>query len=751
MMAAKSLVFLLAACSASALASEGTTKQQSLEKAWSHDLANSSVSPIKRVVGLLQKMRSELDAEAKNEAEMYDKMVCWCETNEKEKTKAIETAEVKSTDLEAEIGSRSGNHGKLSTEIVAMKKQIEADTQALDQATAIREKEAATFRDEEKEMVQSITNLKNAVMVLEKHQGGAASLMQLEPAVRASVRAVLRDVSVKYDLLLGDTPRGRKTRGAALLAVDQQPLGLHKASLLQELGEASDELPLNIAEHMLSTSAGKATTAFVQSGKPASYNSASGEIFGVLRRMKEEFEADLSQKQKDEAKSAEDFAAMSQAKSSQISIAKEKLDAMESEHASNQKALSDAKEDLEATRKQRSVDVEFLRNLRVTCQGIDKEWQQRSETRSQELLAVSEALKMLTDDDTREHLAKTVSFLQTDAATEAQMRQKLAAKALRKAARDPTFEADDLLDAWSNRGGVSSPKAQLGMLAVTAELDSFTEVKEAMDKMTADLKAQQAEEVTQKAYCEKELNGNEQITYEKTEDKKDLEAELETLAATIGRLETEIAAAKDQIAETKVQTKKASESREKENAEFQQVVSDQRATQAILEKVLARLESFYKKKASLLQRSAKAVLAQEPPVKFNKLKSNAGASGVLGMIEQIVEDSKKLEAEAMDGEQQAQKDYESFVKDSNSVVAQGQAAVTSKTDAIADAKLATEEASSNHQSTQAELESLASYKADLHKECDFLLKNFNVRQQARTQEIEAIQSAKAILSGAASA
>ena len=32
-------------------------------------------------------------------------------------------------------------------------------------------------------------------------------------------------------------------------------------------------------------------------------------------------------------------------------------------------ALGDAKEDLELTRKQRAADVEFLRNLRLTCQA----------------------------------------------------------------------------------------------------------------------------------------------------------------------------------------------------------------------------------------------------------------------------------------------------------------------------------------------------------------------------------------------
>merc|ERR1712039_945334 len=74
-------------------------------------------SPVKRVVNLLNKMKDELLAEADKEAEMYDKMVCWCETNEKEKTKAIKDADAKDRELVAEIESRSARFGDLSASI----------------------------------------------------------------------------------------------------------------------------------------------------------------------------------------------------------------------------------------------------------------------------------------------------------------------------------------------------------------------------------------------------------------------------------------------------------------------------------------------------------------------------------------------------------------------------------------------------------------------------------------------------------
>merc|ERR1719428_833239 len=163
------------------------------------------------------------------------------------------------------------------------------------------------------------------------------------------------------------------------------------------------------------------------------------------------------------------------------------------------------------------------------------------------------------------------------------------------------------------------------------------------------------------------MNLNEKQTYEKTEEKEDLEAKIAKLTKLIKKLTEEIAAANIQIAETETAILKASQVREGENAEFQTVVADQRATQDILSKVMGKLTEFYKtaKGGALLQRQS-----QEPPVKFNSYKKNAGASPVIGMIEQIIEDSKALESEAVAGETEAQAAYEKFVKDSNDLIKQ---------------------------------------------------------------------------------
>merc|ERR1719174_3310141 len=707
-------------------------------------------------------MRAELEAEASKESEMYDKMVCWCETNEKEKKKAIADAEALDADFSSEIEARAAKFGEAATEISRLKKQIAEDTAALKEATAIREKQAGEFSATEKELMQSVTNVKNAIEVLSKHHS-SASFAQMDAPVMSSMRSVLRDLAFKHEMLLADAhAKGQRVSLISLSTDGGRGAASSAGNLLSSLdaeGAATSVLPIDIAQKILEESAhqGNAPAAgFLQNGAApsgGSYAPQSGQIFGILTTMKEEFEANLAEEQKDESKAQSDFEGMSAAKTEQIATAKEKLDNFEEANADNQKALSDAKENIELTREQRSKDVEFLQNLKTTCMDLDQQWAKRSKTRSMETQAVSEALKIITADDSMDLLRQTAGFLQVDAESQMRVRRVRAMASLRKAAQAPDF-GDDLLAAWHGKVGLNQqkvsmlgagPRMQLSTLAVAIGLDSFTKIKEAMDKMVADLKAEQEEEVKFKAHCTKELNLNEKQTYEKTEEKEDLEAKIAKLTKLIKKLTEEIAAANTQIAETETAILKASQVREGENAEFQTVVADQRATQDILTKALAKLKAFYKKAkgGALFQKAA-----QEPPVKFNSYSKNAGASPVIGMIEQIIEDSKALESESVAAETEAQSSYETFVKDSNALIKGLSESVAAKTKASATAKEDTEQAKSDRDSAIEELESLALTEEDLHGECDWVMRNFAARQKARMDEMEAIGQAKAILSGA---
>merc|ERR1719453_55627 len=118
------------------------------------------------------------------------------------------------------------------------------------------------------------------------------------------------------------------------------------------------------------------------------------------------------------------------------------------------------------------------------------------------------------------------------------------------------------------------------------------------------------------------------------------------------------------------------------------------------------------------------------------------------MIEQIISDAKAMEAEAIRSEEDAQKAYEDFVKETNASVEEKSKDIVNKSELKAKAESDFVTAKEDKESVMLELEQLSNYNAELHSSCDFVLKNFEVRQTARDEEVEALKQAKAILSGA---
>ncbi|CAK0887809.1 unnamed protein product [Prorocentrum cordatum] len=118
------------------------------------------------------------------------------------------------------------------------------------------------------------------------------------------------------------------------------------------------------------------------------------------------------------------------------------------------------------------------------------------------------------------------------------------------------------------------------------------------------------------------------------------------------------------------------------------------------------------------------------------------------MIEQIIADAKSMESATVRDEEDAQKAYEDFVKETNSSLEAKGAEIINKSEEKAKAEAELVETKEAMESALLELEQLSNYNAQLHQSCDFVLKNFDLRQTGRDEEIEALRQAKAILSGA---
>merc|ERR1719163_2613853 len=73
--------------------------------------------PVSKVITLMKDMQKQLEKEAEDDEEVYDQMACWCETNDKEKTKAISEGESHATALGAAIEEGTATSARLNAEI----------------------------------------------------------------------------------------------------------------------------------------------------------------------------------------------------------------------------------------------------------------------------------------------------------------------------------------------------------------------------------------------------------------------------------------------------------------------------------------------------------------------------------------------------------------------------------------------------------------------------------------------------------
>merc|ERR1719379_2433559 len=210
-------------------------------------------------------------------------------------------------------------------------------------------------------------------------------------------------------------------------------------------------------------------------------------------------------------------------------------------------------------------------------------------------------------------------------------------------------------------------------------------------------------------FCVKETHENEMQTTAKTNLKEDLTQALADLETSKTTLADEIVQLKAEITEAQGETKRASEIRQKENQVFQQTITDAVATQKILAKALAKLESFYKSAAaSFLQRKA-----------TSKHKKSAGASAVIAMIEGIIDESKDEQKAAVTDENDAQTAYAEFIANTKDSLEALERSVVNKEEELAGVDSAKAKAAGDLKHTETDLLKLAQVATTLASECDF--------------------------------
>merc|ERR1719380_401733 len=269
-----------------------------LQPSWA---VNEGTKPVTKVVNLLKDMITQMEKEAEEDEETYEAMGCWCETNDKLKTKSIADSEQAISDLTVAIEGFTATSARLNQEIPAVEGEVAKNEEALDKATAMRKKELAEFNAEEKETIQTVASLKSAVVALSKHH-----------------EALLEELDAPETYVLDRHPGAH-----SLLQKDATTMRMSQAqmwsNLKLHLHKNEDFLKQSFPRHQR-----KAMMAFVQEAQH-SHAPASGEIFGMLKQMKESFETNLANSKKEETQAQSDYESLKATKTEQITAATEMI------------------------------------------------------------------------------------------------------------------------------------------------------------------------------------------------------------------------------------------------------------------------------------------------------------------------------------------------------------------------------------------------------------------------------------------
>jgi len=669
--------------------------------------AKVAINPIRRVVSMLQMMQKKIAAEGDAEKELYEKFMCWCKTGGSALAKSIADAEAKIPEVLKAIEEMEAQMATLKEEVAQHKKDREAAKAAMAEATAVRKKEAAAFAKETAEAKANIAALEKAIAALSK---GAYGFLQ------TSTGAVLKRLVLTVDL------------GSA----DRDTL-----------------------------------TSFLTEGQGAAteYAPQSGEIIGIMKQMLDTMMASLADAIKAEEEAIKLYKELMAAKAKEIEAATAAIETKLARIAELGVEIVNAKEDVEDTVEALAEDKKFLADMEKNCAAKTKDWEYRSKMRAEEILALSETIKILNDDDALELFKKTLpspSLLQTQVSM--------------KQVRAQALQALD-----SNKG--RDPRLNFIALALRGRKVSFEKVIGMIDEMIVLLAKEQTTDDEKKEYCEAELDIAEDNMKELEHTIANLEKDIADGEATVATLEEEIAALIQGIKDLDKAVAEATETRKEENEEFTETMAADTAAEQLLKLAKNRLNKFYNPKLykpppkrelteeeritlnnggtlaptappAGIAGTGVAVLAQReapppPPETYGAYaKKGEESSGVIAMIDLLIKDLSTEMTTITAEEKNAQEDYEKFMADSAEKRAADSKLIEEKEGAKAEMDAALQAMGEEKTAKSAEATATMKYIESLHLECDWLVKNYDLRKEARAGEVEALKNAKAVLSGA---
>jgi len=653
------------------------------------ELQVTSANPIRKVVSMLQSMQKKITAEGEKEAALYEKFECYCKGGKGDLEASIASANIAVPQLGKDIEAKEAKLAQTKEDLKSAKVSRDEAKAAVADATAVREKEAAAFAKESTEYKTNIAAIKSAVSAISK--GATGLFLQSD-----SAKLVLQAIDAKQDMI----------------EADRQEL----VAFLSGGQASTDEVP------------------------------GSAEIVGLLKQLDDEMSATLASITKDEKAAIASFEAIVAAKKKEIAALTLQIEAKTKSVGELGVEIATMKGDLSDTEAALIADQKFLANLESDCATKAAEWDEIQKTRSTELAAVAETIKILNDDDALEVFKKTLPSASASSFVQVKVRTDQKAKAL-AAVQQSIAKFGSVL-----------PRLDFIALALHGKTVGFEKVIKMIDEMVATLKTEQLDDDNKKEYCAAQFDSTEDKMKVLKGTASDLELTISETEESIAALAAEIKALQAGVASLDKSVAEATAQRKAENEEFVELMSSDNAAKELLAFAKKRLMKFYSPKlyaaTTFLQvsgqskHSSKADPGPAPAAPGPYSTKSAESSGVVAMLDKLIAGLDKEMQEAEVSEKSAQENYQALMADSAAKRTADGASITEKEAAKADLGAELEAAKESKASTANEAMATEKYIASLHAECDWLVQYFDVRKEARTGEIESLANAKAVLSGA---
>jgi len=690
-------------------------------------------NPMTRVVELIEGLKAKIEADGKAEQKLYDKFACWCEKTTARKAADIEAGKAKIEELQMLINQLSGKGGTLGAEVEQLKKDIASNIESTKEAQELRQKESTEYLEERTETEQCIGALEHAIKVLTGAGEGRKSSAALQEGDMISVA-----VGVKEALRMS---KNRDTMTPAELTAVQDFVANPAAFYSKDTGAKFSALQ------------GKKNPF-------GDYAPASTQIQGILKEMYDGFTSSLESANADEATKQKDFEELMETKAQELKSLQSTLGIKQLSDAEAAKLKADSKEELEATKAQLAEDEKFFEETKAACKQKAMDWAERSRMRTEELAGINKAIEILSSEDaqgTFESAHNTLLFVQTGEVNSHHGRRVMAAALAR---RDRAYGVLKTLAKQHKSLRLASLAANLRIAQIPdgGAMASFAPVITAIDKMIAELRIEEQEDIEHRDWCEanenKLKNQKDDLKYKIGQS----EGEIERLEHQNEQLGSAIELQDQEIKATNEEMEEALATRNKETDEFREALKDDTDAVALIAQAIDSLTAFYTnnkiplgllaKKKAPEYKSDPDVAPETPGMDKPYGGAKSESTGIIAILNMLKEDLEKEIAEAKKAEEAAAADY---AQNRQAAQATLNAQEKKKTELMGqkaeiDDKVndAEKEISAHKDQHEAKEEEMTS----LEPNCEWLKTAFDKRREARKTEIDGLIQAKATLAGA---